>query len=280
MGCIASSDTLEENIEFNDNNKIEHNILYNYCCLLLVVITFLNMYYSMCTNQIYKLCNTYSDEYNVLKNGELVNDNRQISYIDVSSLNNFEFKNDGIFKNDNETISGLEFVSDIASVSDIESISDIASVSDVEITSIIEPNNYSLNRNIYIDCDKYSCSLLEQLITSYFQNDNDMTNDNTYIKIYGKWENGNDTIFHKIFNCDFTNIIKYDDNKTNVTKMMIDLMEDICLGSTEKVYLITNDCRFSNILEKIKYDYPHVDVVLPWRPYLSKKIKPYVTINK
>ena len=71
MGCIASSDTLEENIEFNDNNKIEHNILYNYCCLLLVVITFLNMHYSMCTNQIYKLC-SYIDEYNVLKNGKLV----------------------------------------------------------------------------------------------------------------------------------------------------------------------------------------------------------------
>ena len=152
-------------------------------------------------------------------------------------------------------------------------------MSDVEITSR-NINDYSLNRNIYIDCDKYSCSLLEKLITSYFQNDNDMTNDNTYIKMYGKWENNNDTIFHKIFNCDFTNIIKYDDNKTNVTKMMIDLMEDICLGSTEKVYLITNDCRFSNILEKIKYDYPHVDVVLPWRPYLSKKIKQYVTINK
>ncbi len=270
MGCVGS--TIEENIEFNDGNKIEHNILYYYCCLLLVVITFLNMHYSMCTDQIYKLC-SYIDEYNVLKNGELINNDIQISCIDVSSLNKYEFKNDGIFKNDNETISGIEIVSDI------ESISDTTSISDIEITSR-NINDYSLNRNIYIDCDKYSCSLLEKLITSYFQNDDDMTNDNTYIKIYGKWENDNDTIFNQIFNCDFTNIIKYDENKTNVTKMMIDLMEDICLGSTEKVYLITNDCRFSNILEKIKYDYPHVDVVLPWRPYLSKKIKQYVTITK
>ena len=271
MGCIAS--TTRENIEFNDDNKIEHNILYNYCCLLLVVITFLNMHYSMCTDQIYKLCNSYSDEYNVLKNGELINDDQQISKIDMSLLNKYEFKNDGIFKNDNKTISGIEFISDIASVSDV------SSVSDVEITSRII-NDYSLNRNIYIDCDKYSCSLLEKLITSYFQNDNDMTNDNTYIKIYGKWENENDTIFNQIFNCEFAHITKYNDKNTNITKMMIDLMEDVCLGSTEKVYLITNDGSFSNILEKIKCDYPHVDVLLPWRPYLSKKIKPYVTINK
>ena len=61
---------------------------------------------------------------------------------------------------------------------------------------------------------------------------------------------------------------------------MINIIKSLFIIIFFKVYLITNDCRFSNILEKIKYDYPHVDVLLPWRPYINKKIKQYVTINK
>jgi len=130
-----------------------------------------------------------------------------------------------------------------------------------------------LNRNIYIECNKFEKSLLEKLITSYFNNDNNMNIENTHIKLYGKWDDENNEVFDNIFQCKFTNIL----NKINNTEMLIDIMEDVCLGNTSKIYILSNDGNLSFVLEKIKKNYPHIDVILPWRPYISKKIKDYVT---
>lgn len=130
-----------------------------------------------------------------------------------------------------------------------------------------------LNRNIYIECNKFEKSLLEKLITSYFNNDNDMNIENTHIKLYGKWDVENNEVFDKIFQTKFTNI----SNKISNTEMLIDIMEDVCLGNTSKIYILSNDGNLSFVLEKIKKNYPHIELVLPWMPYISKKIKKFVT---
>ena len=144
-----------------------------------------------------------------------------------------------------------------------------------EINEVEPLFNYEelLHKNIYIECDKYDDSLLEKLITSYLNNDEHMNINNTYIKLYGNWDQENTAIFDNIFQEEFKNITF----KTNNTELMNDIMEDVCLGCTSKIYILSSDGNLAYVLKKIKENYQHIDVILPWRPYISRKIKKYVT---
>jgi len=187
--------------------------------------------------------------------------------INLESLSYYQFNEINEIISDNDSLENVSLDNDSL---DNESI-DINS-------SHQESFDYEklLNRNIYIDCNKFEKSLLEKLITSYFNNDNNMNIENTHIKLYGKWDNENNEVFDNIFQCKFTNIL----NKINNTEMLIDIMEDVCLGNTCKVYILSNDGNLAFVLEKIKKNYPHIELVLPWMPYISKKIKKFVTDEK
>lgn len=277
MGCVASKfkdDEDEEQDEKNLSNNSQEDIYYTYCCFLLIVIIYLNIYYYLYYEQVFSTYKNNNKKYQDNKKDRLIHIDHKTQNIIVDDLSKYEFQN--TLKTDSE----ISITDDTSSISNISAISDISNISVISAIST-KNNDYLLNINIYVDCDKYSISLLEKLITSYFQNDTNMTKNNTYIKLYGDWDNNNDKMFDNIFDCEFTNIYKYNKkNENNNTKMMLDLLEDACLGNTMKIYLITNDGSFSHVLEKIKNDYSHVELVLPWRPYISKKIKAYVNLHK
>lgn len=253
---------LDEDVKKINNDNSQEHIYYTYCCFLLIVIIYLNIYYYLHYEHVFSTYKNNNKKYQDNKKDTLIHINHKTQNIIVDDLSKYEFKN--TLKTDYEN----------------ENNSQIA-VSDDTLTISTKNDDYLLNINIYVDCDKYSISLLEKLITSYFQNDTNMTKNNTYIKLYGEWDKNNDKMFDNIFDCEFANVYKYNKkNENNNTKMMLDLMEDVCLGNTMKIYLITNDGSFSHVLEKIKNDYSHVELVLPWRPYISKKIKAYVNLHK
>ena len=277
MGCNSSKNNIENtftndidsisyDLKLNNSINKEINIYYYYCCFLLITIIFLNIYYYLQYEEVYS---NFKKKYNKinynLSDEKLIDIDYETENIIVDDLSKYEFQNTLKIDYENETNSQNAISNDDSTINTITT----------------ENNEYLLNINIYVDCDKYSISLLEKLITSYFQNDTNMTKNNTYIKLYGDWNNKDDKMFDNIFDCEFTNIYKYNKkNENNNTKMMLDLMEDACLGNTMKIYLITNDGSFLHLLEKIKNDFSHVELVLPWRPYISKKIKAYVNLRE
>lgn len=257
-----NNNDLNKNIETNNINVIYYIqfafYFYLMCCI--VNIYLLNNNMGCMSSSIF---NSDSDNEEEKMNNEKKNffekkENKYVTeIIKESSLQyynfyNYEKENDDEYSNENK--------------------SDVTS-----INSNYDNSNYEhlLNKNIYIECDKYDNSLLEKLITSYFNNDEHMNINNTQIKLYGRWNEENTKIFDNIFQQEFTNII----NKTNNTELMIDIMEDVCLGNTSKIYILSSDGNLAYVLKKIKENYPHIDVILPWRPYISRKIKEYVTNN-
>jgi len=255
---ILNNDKIDNN-ELN-NNDVDSNNVENNNINIYYYIQFALYFYLMCCIINYYLYNNNmgcisSNIFNTDSDEEQEKLNKEIEQIMNKNEKNLQDTNEDdreeINEDDREEINENELSEDEPSI------------------------NYEelLHKNIYIECDKYDDSLLEKLITSYLTNDEHMNINNTYIKLYGNWNHENNIIFDNIFQEKFKNITF----KTNNMELMIDIMEDVCLGHTSKVYILSSDGKLAYVLKKIKQNYPHVDVILPWRPYISKKIKEYVT---